>query len=418
MALPRRRQPACTVGGVRRPRNDTLTIGLLAGGFGLVGFDRFMILPMFPVLQRDLHLDYRDLGLITGALALSWGLCSILAGPLVRRIGIRRVVVGSIVLFSALAGVSGLATGLLSLVFLRVLMGVFEGGFTPAALVATVEASDPASQGRNIGVQQAALPLFGMAIAPLVVTQLLNVVDWRIIFALVTIPGLAVAWALARRLRPVPLAELALHTTVRDVVSHSWRDVFAYRNIPLNMIAMLCWLNALIVITAMLPSYMIAYLKLDLPSMGLALSGIGFGATAGDLIMLWLSDRIGRRTVGLIDVVGSVVFLALFAKAGPHVPTLFMLLFGTAFFLHNLIPLTAGPLSIEAVPPSLMTSATGLVIGVGEIFGGGVAPIIAGFVAHSYGIQAILPMAIAGLLLGLIVLMFVRETHDPTLRGK
>ena len=37
-------------------------VALLSLGFGLVGLDRFMILPMFPVIMKDLELNYQDVG--------------------------------------------------------------------------------------------------------------------------------------------------------------------------------------------------------------------------------------------------------------------------------------------------------------------------------------------------------------------
>ena len=72
----------------------------------------------------------------------------------------------------------------------------------------------------------------------------------------------------------------------------------------------------------------------------------------------------------------------------------------------------------EDDPESIQTSsvsadlatASGLVIGVGEIFGGGFAPIIAGFVAEHYGIEHVLQLAIGGLAVGLIVALSVKET--------
>lgn len=48
--------------------------------------------------------------------------------------------------------------------------------------------------------------------------------------------------------------------------------------------------------------------------------------------------------------------------------------------------------------------------GAGEIFGGGVAPIIAGTVAQRYGIQSILWVAISGVALAIFVCAFPRET--------
>ncbi|MEC5405656.1 hypothetical protein VOM14_08740 [Paraburkholderia sp. MPAMCS5] len=49
-------------------------VTLLSLGFGLVGVDRFMIMPLFPVLMADLRLDYQDLGHITGR-SPSRGVC-------------------------------------------------------------------------------------------------------------------------------------------------------------------------------------------------------------------------------------------------------------------------------------------------------------------------------------------------------
>jgi hypothetical protein len=39
-------------------------VAMLALGFGLVGLDRFIILPLFPVMIPDLGLNYQYLGII------------------------------------------------------------------------------------------------------------------------------------------------------------------------------------------------------------------------------------------------------------------------------------------------------------------------------------------------------------------
>ena len=48
-------------------------VALMTIGFGLVGLDRFIINPLFPVIQKELNLNYQDLGLISGILALACG---------------------------------------------------------------------------------------------------------------------------------------------------------------------------------------------------------------------------------------------------------------------------------------------------------------------------------------------------------
>jgi fucose permease len=58
----------------------------------------------------------------------------------------------------------------------------------------------------------------------------------------------------------------------------------------------------------------------------------------------------------------------------------------------------------------MVASVAGLVIGAGEIFGGGVAPSIAGRIAGSSGIQHVFTFTIASLILGFVIALFLRET--------
>jgi MFS family permease len=98
------------------PKYEFKAVGLLALGFGMVGLDRFIINPLFPVMQKELGLNYQDLGLISAVLALAWGVASIFSGRLSDRVGRKKVLVPWMVVFSLLVATSGLATGLVSLI--------------------------------------------------------------------------------------------------------------------------------------------------------------------------------------------------------------------------------------------------------------------------------------------------------------
>jgi sugar phosphate permease len=102
------------------------------------------------------------------------------------------------------------------------------------------------------------------------------------------------------------------------------------------------------------------------------------------------------------------VYLLKGTAANP--PALFALLFLVSFCCLGNIALITGPISTESAPPGLISSAIGMVVGAGEIFGGGVAPVIAGAVAQRYGIQSILWVALSGVVMGVIVSVFFRET--------
>ncbi|MGM0915106.1 MAG: MFS transporter [Pseudomonadota bacterium] len=93
-----------------------------------------MIMPLFPVIIQDLNLDFQDLGLVTGVLAITWGISSIFMGNLADRIGLRAVIIPAVILFSLMAGISGLATGLISLMMIRACIGLAEGALASATV--------------------------------------------------------------------------------------------------------------------------------------------------------------------------------------------------------------------------------------------------------------------------------------------
>ena len=156
-------------------------VALMALGLGIVGFDRFIINPLFPIIQKDLGLNYQDLGMISAVLALTWGIASVFSGQIADRLGYKPVMVAATLIFSVLVATTGLATGLLSLVAIRAVMGLAEGAFLPASIVATVEASKPSRVGLNVGIQQMAMPLFGLGFGPILAVALLKVVpSWPV----------------------------------------------------------------------------------------------------------------------------------------------------------------------------------------------------------------------------------------------
>ena len=94
------------------------------------------------------------------------------------------------------------------------------------------------------------------------------------------------------------------------------------------------------------------------------------------------------------------------------------MLFFTSFFTLGTIALVTGPICTEAAPPGLVASSIGLVVGWGEIFGGGVAPVITGYVAQNFGIENIVWVAGLGVGAGIIVSLFLDETSPRKLAEK
>jgi MFS family permease len=385
-------------------------VALLGLGFGLLALDRWSIATLFPAISKDLNLNYQDLGNLTGVLAIAWGITAIITGRVADRLGRRKVLLPAIIGFSLMAGFSGLATGFLTLYLMRLLMGVFEGAYTPVSIASTTEASRPERRGLNIGVQLGCFALIGLGFGPIIVTQLQNwVQSWRGVFVIVAIPGLIVAYLMYRTIRePAHLA--ADRPSDSNVKQHAWGEIFRHRNVVIGTLALVGAMSCIFVIGAMMPSYLVDYTKLSTADMGFVLCAIGFFGAAGQISMGAISDRIGRRLALNLSFGLGIVFLLLLRGIGADKMLLFLLLGGLSACAFAILGLLSGPVVTEAVPAALIASVAGIPTGVAEIFGGGVMPSIAGFVAQHFGIQHTLTVGLFGLIGGLILSFFIRET--------
>ncbi len=139
-----------------------------------MGLDRWIVAPLFPHMMRDLGLNFQQLGSLIGILSVAWGVWAIAMGPVSDRIGRKKILVATMVAFSLLSSLSGLAASFGSLMLIRAVMGIAEGAFTPASVAATGEASLPSRRGFNQGLQLSMFSLLGLGFAPIIATQLLR----------------------------------------------------------------------------------------------------------------------------------------------------------------------------------------------------------------------------------------------------
>ena len=400
-------------------RYEWRAIALLTLASGLLGLDRFIVNPLFPAMMRDLSLDYQDLGNMGAVLAVTWGLCALLMGRVSDRVGRRRVIIPSIVVFSVLVGATGLVGGIASLLVVRAIMGVAEGACVPAANVAAIEASKPSRKGFNFGIFANGLPLIGLGLGPIIATQLLFLLpSWRWVFAVVAIPGLVTAYLLHRVLRDTRAAPAAEGNHGSDSSRHEWTRALRTHNVPLCVAVMACTSGALNVVIAMTPNYLTDHLHLPVEHMGFVMSAVGAGAFLGGLTLPGLSDRFGRKPVMLFGVFAAALSLWGFMHAGVAATEgwLFALLLSYSLFAFSAFVILIGPMATESVDVSLASTAVGIISGVGEIVGGGAAPALAGYIAKHFGIEKVFYTALGGLILALVLIAALRETRHVSSR--
>ena len=392
---------------------------LLALGFGLVGMDRFVINALWNTIAQDLGLDPGAIGTLAGLTAVAWGAFAIVFGRLADRWGHRRILLWSIILFSLLGGVTGLATGMVFFIVVRTTLGLMEGAYTPTSFAAVAVASKPSRRGLNQGLQQCGVSLLGLALAPIIATQMLNAgLSWRMVFILIAAPGFIVVALLWRVLKePKHTQGAAALGVVEDTSTLSMGELLASYLGPLKsyniVVSTICLLGAmcgLFTLAAMVPIYLENFIRLDVTQMGVVTSAIGFGGFFGQFSWPGLSDKVGRKPVCVVGFAAAAVCVYWFIQVGGGTSALFFPLFLTSYFCFGNIALITGPIATESAPVGLVAASIGLVVGVGEVFGGGLGPIMGSFVIPNYGFVGPLYVALFGMVLGFVASLALKET--------
>jgi predicted MFS family arabinose efflux permease len=383
--------------------------------WGTVFLDRMSVLYLSPFIAPDLHLTHAQVGLLASSLAIAWAVSSLVMGAVSDRIGRRPVLVPAVFAFSVLSWLSGLARSFAQLFAARTLMGIAEGP-TWSTITATVEESSaPERRGRNVGVVVSAAALVGLALAPVLTTQIAARSNWRVACFVAGIPGLilgALLWKFVRE----PGKNAAVAHPKPSLAGYF--SLLRYRNMWLCCLASAGFMTWLWVMHTFAPLYITGVTKNSATFAGLIMGASGLGSFVWGWILPWLSDYTGRRTtlllVALISGLVPLTYQISFLVEHPW-------LMAIAGFVANggqcIAALTLVVIPTESVPPQFAATAIGLATMVGEIFGGTLAPTVSGAIADHYGLRASLWIAAAGAIIVFLASIFMHETAPSKRAG-
>jgi MFS family permease len=177
--------------------------------------DRQLVVTMPGAIKADLGLGDEKFGLLSSVFLWIYGFCSPVAGYLADRIGKRRVILASLVIWSAATFATGLATSFGGMLAARATLGVSEAFYMPAAVSLIVDYHRGSTRSRATGLHLSGvyagsvLGGFGGALA--------EAFGWRPVF--LVIGGLGVAYALVLSIVfPPPPASEELAVDTEDVV--------------------------------------------------------------------------------------------------------------------------------------------------------------------------------------------------------
>lgn len=389
-----------------RPRYRWVVLAVLWVTLLVSYFDRVAMASALPFLSRDLGLTPSVMGLVSGALLLSYTLVQVPAGILSDRFGQRRVIAAAILWWTIFSVLTGTVTGsVLVLVAVRLLMGVGEGFHPPPLWRMLANWFPSGRRSVPLALMLTALTL-GPALAPAVALPVVATWGWRWVFFLTAVPGLVTVVLVVRFLRDTPdRVDAPARATAAARARRDWR----VPHIWLTFAAFFCFGFVLYGLLSWLPTYMLTYRHASLATAGLLSTLPYLAGTVGLLVGAAVCERwfAGRRrrfiVLGYLATALCVVGTALApttAAAG-----VFLTLAG--FFLYSgLGPFWSVPMDLVA--PHEVGTWLGF-INMGTQLAGFVGPVVIGALLQATGsFTPVLGAMIAALVLAAGCLAAVR----------
>ena len=187
----------------------------LISGCVLVNYlDRALLGICAPLIQGEFRLSPVLMGAVLSAFSWTYFLAQIPAGVLLDRIGVRPLYSASLITWSMVTWLHALTGGLISLLGMRLLLGVAEAPCFPANSNVVAMWFPRGERARAIGIYTAA-EYVGLSFLSPILFWILATFGWRALFAASGSLGVLYAWIFIRRYRDpaehprVSAAELA-----------------------------------------------------------------------------------------------------------------------------------------------------------------------------------------------------------------
>ncbi|HJZ95366.1 MAG TPA: MFS transporter, partial [Candidatus Solibacter sp.] len=150
--------------------------------------DRQTMSILAPILQKEMRLDNEALGWLFAVFYYSYMFSQMLVGPLLDRLHLRWAFGAAVLLWSLVSAATGLASGLLSLIVFRLLLGIAEAANWPAAIRIIARSMEPRERSLGNGIFTSGTSI-GALIAPALILGIAAALGWRWAFILLGAAG-------------------------------------------------------------------------------------------------------------------------------------------------------------------------------------------------------------------------------------
>ncbi|GIN90489.1 MFS transporter [Siminovitchia terrae] len=399
------------------------------------GYDTAIYGAVVPVLMEEWALSpvqtgaigsYTVIGTVVGAVGMSMA---------ADRIGPKKIVISSVVIFSFFTCLSGFANSPLLFAVLRVLAGVGLGGVMPNIVALSTEFSP-----KKIRSTMVAMIFCGYSVGSMIIALLSKFVietyGWKPLFWLAAVPLLLVPFML--KALPESLRVLANQGRDREILAIMKKAVpnekfseatkFACAGSGMekasirklmsekrSLSSVMFWVisfSCFLLIYAMNTwlTKLMLQAGYDLSSSLLFLALLNVGATIGTIVIGPLLDKYGAKKV-LIPLFFAGALSLIFISVAPHIVIAYILvgIIGAASIgIHNLL----NPVVSQYYPPEVRSTALGIMMAFGRL-GGIMSPTLVGLLmSQNLSVQANFTVISLACIVGAIAILLVQEKYS------
>ncbi|MCC7366036.1 MAG: MFS transporter [Dehalococcoidia bacterium] len=305
------------------PQNRTFILALLCVASFSAAFNNLIVSPILPDISDDLGVRVAVAGLLVTGYAIAGGVAAVAAGPLLERVGRRRVVVTGMGLLTVATVCSAFAPTFVALVGCRVVAGLGVACLTPAVFSAVGDYFEYHERGRAMGwviTANTSASILGVPAGAVIS----GVFSWRATFVILAVL-LALFTLLLWRKMPGETPAGGQREGMGAVVA-AMRDRTVAMALTSSFLATAYWFCFV--------TYMGAYFHDEFGLPKWALGGLtmtmGIGVLIGGNVGGRLADRVGKRPIVLWTTALSGTFLLLETTLAPHIVVAGAFVFGFA----------------------------------------------------------------------------------------
>lgn len=374
---------------------ETKMVLVTSLAISFLAFDRLATGYLGPFLVRDLGLSNTELGALYSVQAVAVALAGFGMGWVSDKTGKRVGLLAPLLLLAALCATGSLLVqGFAVLLMLRLASGLALGGVSPIAQSIVTVQSAPSRVGRNIGIQTLLMFLVSQMAGPILIPRIAERWGWQAGYAASALPFilLAVAGLFLLRETIAPTQQrLAVPVPVGRLDPAARRTVWLCTGISA------CFMIWLVVHSTFLSVFLVQNSGLTPTEAGNIFGTLGLAGAIGGLLIPLISDRFGRRRVLVCGLILSMLVPASVILLAEHLWPLHIGLF-LGWMAVGVLPVYAVLVPGSAVPPGRMAATIAIIVGAGELVGGVIGPVIAGYLADTVSLMA--PFVFALILVG------------------